>query len=193
MSNKLRFFLGSTLLALLAACGGSGANYYRLDATAAATTGSAASSLSVAVGPVSLPRYLDRPEIVFATGPNEFQVPGDALWLGSLDDNISRTVAADLSRILGSPNVRKSSGPSFNPRYRVALDIRRFYGISGQDAILDLSWQIQDGASGQVLSRHGAVFREPIIGDGYGPLVAAESRLLRQCAAEIARSLRSSR
>ena len=80
---------------------------------------------------------------MFATGPNEFQVPGDALWLGSLDDNISRTVAADLGRILGSPNVRKSSGPSFNPRYRVALDIRRFYGISGQDAILDLSWRFK--------------------------------------------------
>ena len=190
MSNKLRFFLGSALLALLAACGGPGANYYRLDATVPAATGTARSGLSVAVGPVSLPSYLERAEIVFATGPNEFQVPNDALWLGSLEDNISRTVAADLSRILGSPNVRKSSEPRFNPRFRVALYIRRFYGISGQDAILDLTWRIQNGASGEVLSRHGAVFREPIIGDGYGPLVAAESRLLAQCAAAIARSLR---
>ena len=97
----------------------------------------------MAVGPVSLPSYLERAEIVFATGPNEFQVPSNALWLGSLEDNISRTVAADLGRILGSPNVRKSSEPRFNPRYRVALDIRRFYGISGQDAILDLSWRIR--------------------------------------------------
>jgi uncharacterized protein len=190
MSNKLRFFLCSALLALLAACGGSGANYYRLDSTAPAATGGTRSDLSVAVGPVSLPSYLERAEIVFATGPNEFQVPSDALWLGSLDDNISRTVAADLSRILGSPNVWKSSEPRFNPRYRIALDVRRFYGISGQDAILDLSWRIQDGANGKVLSRHGAVFREPIIGDGYGPLVAAESRLLTQCAAAIAESLR---
>ena len=60
MLNKLRFFLCSALLGLLAACGGSGASYYRLDATAPATTSGARSSLSVAVGPVSLPSYLDR-------------------------------------------------------------------------------------------------------------------------------------
>jgi hypothetical protein len=191
MLNKLRFFLCSALLSLLAACGGSGASYYRLDATApAAATGATRSSLSVAVGPVSLPNYLERAEIVFATGPNEFQVPSDALWLGSLEDNINRAVAADLGRILGSPNVRKGSELRSNPRFRVALDIRRFYGISGQAAILDLSWRIQDGASGEVLSRHGAVFHEPIVGDGYGPLVAAESGLLTQCAAAIAESLR---
>ena len=80
--------------------------------------------------------------------------------------------------------------PGFKPRYRVALDLRQFHGISGQEAILELSWRIQDGASGTTLSRHSASFREPIVGDGYDPLVAAESRLLGQAAAAIAQSLR---
>ncbi|HEY3663271.1 MAG TPA: PqiC family protein, partial [Chthoniobacterales bacterium] len=145
--------------------------------------------LSVAIGPVSLPSYLDRAEVVFATGPNEFQVPADALWIGSLKDNISRTVAADLGRLLGSGNVRSGPEARARPRYRIALDIRKFHGVSGQGAILDLSWSIQDGNSSQLLSRHSAVFHEQIVGDGYGPLVAAESRLLEQCAAAIAASL----
>lgn len=188
MRKQLRFIFCGALLGLLTACGGgAGANYYRLDATAPATAGG--SGLSVAIGPVSLPTYLDRAEVVFATGPNEFQVPADALWIGSLRDNISRAVAADLGRLLGSGNVRSGSEPRFNPRYRVALDIRRFHGISGQEAILDLSWSIQ-GGSGEMLSRHSAVFREQIVGDGYGPLVTAQSRLLEQCAAAIAASLR---
>jgi len=72
----------------------------------------------------------------------------------------------------------------------VALDIRQFHGISGQEAILDLTWRIQGGASAETISRHSGSFREPIIGDGYAPLVAAESRLLGQCAAAIAKSLR---
>ncbi len=190
MRNQLRPFLCGALLVLLTACGGGGTNYYRLDATAAATGGGAsAAGLSVAVGPVSLPSYLDRLEVVFATGPNEFQVPTDALWIGSLRDNISRTVAADLGRLLGSANVRGGSEPRFQPRYRVALDIRRFHGISGQGAILDLSWSIRSGGSSEVLSRHSAVFHEQIVGDGYGPLVTAEGRLLEQCAAAIAQSL----
>jgi uncharacterized protein len=189
--NRLRLFSCAALLGLLTACGGAGTNYYRLDATAPATaTGAAASDLSVAIGPVSLPSYLDRAEIVFATGPNEFQVPADALWIGSLRDNISRTVAADLGRLLGSGKVSSGFEGASRPRYRVALNLRKFHGISGQGAILDLSWMVQDGSSGQVLSRQSAVFHEQIIGDGYGPLVAAESRLLEQCAAAIAQSLR---
>ncbi len=177
------------LFTLLTACGGAGPTYYRLDATAPARSGGSGAGLSVAVGPVSLPAYLDRAEVVFATGPNEFQVPADALWIGSLRDNISRAVAADLGRLLGSSNVRAASEPRLNPRYRVALDIKRFHGLSGEGAVLDLSWTIQDG-SGSTLSRHNAVFHDEIVGDGYGPLVTAESRLLEQSAAAIASSLR---
>ncbi|MDQ3415184.1 MAG: hypothetical protein M3480_09500, partial [Verrucomicrobiota bacterium] len=61
--NQLRFFLCGALLGLLPACGGGGASYYRLDATAP-STGGGGSGLSVSVGPVSLPGYIDRSEIV---------------------------------------------------------------------------------------------------------------------------------
>ncbi|MEO6970635.1 MAG: PqiC family protein [Chthoniobacterales bacterium] len=186
----MRFLFSFCLLSLLTGCGGTGANYYRLNAAAAAPTGGANSGLSVAIGPVSLPSYIDRAEIVFASGPNEFQIPIDALWTGSLRDNISRTVATDLGQVLGSREVRAGLDPGFKPRYRVALDIRQFHGISGQEAVLDLNWRIQSGASGETISRHAGNFREPIIGDGYAALVAAESRLLEQCAAAMARSLR---
>ncbi len=175
---------------MLTACGGAGENYYRLNPTAAAPTGGSGSGLGVSVGPVSLPTYIDRAEVVFASGPNEFQIPSNALWVGSLQENISRTVATDLGRILGSRNVRAGIEAGFRPRYRVALDIRQFHGISGREAILDLSWRIQSGASGETISRHSDSFHQPIIGDGYGPLVEAESRLLEQVATAIAKSLR---
>lgn len=185
LNNILPFLLAS----LLTACGGAGENYYRLSATAPASRGGSASGLSVAIGPVTLPSYIDRAEIVFASGPNEFQIPTNALWVGSLQENIARTVASDLGRLLGSSNVRAGTEPGFNPRYRVALDLRQFHGISGQEAILELSWRIKDGSSGASLSRHSASFHEPIIGNGYDSLVAAESRLLGQAAAAIAQSL----
>ncbi len=191
MSPTPRFdSLLSRLSALLAGCGGAREKSYRLSASEAASTGGSASGLSVVVGPVSLPSYIDRAEVVFASGPNEFQVPSDALWLGSLQENISRTVAADLGGILRSRNVRSSLDGGANGRYRVALDVKQFHGISGQEAILDLSWRIQNGASGQTISRHSGSFREPIVGDGYGPLVKAESRLLEQASRAIAASLR---
>ena len=184
-----RLLLSFCLLGLLTGCGGAGEDYYRLNATAAAPTGAADSGVSVAIGPVALPGYIDRTEVVFASGPNEFQIPTNALWTGSLRDNISRTVATDLGRILRSREVRAGLEPGFKPRYRVELDVRQFHGISGQEAILDLSWRIESGASGETISRHNGNFREPMIGDGYAALVSAESRLLEQCAAAIAKSL----
>ena len=187
MISSTRIFFCVCLASLLAGCG-SKEKFYRLGAEAPAT-GRSASGLSVGVGPVSLPSYIDRAEVVFASGPNEFQVPSDALWIGSLQENISRTVAADLGRILGSSNVRSALDGGGRPRYRVALDIKQFHGISGQEAILDLSWRIQTG-SGQTISRRSGSFREPIVGDGYAALVQAESRLLEQCARAIAGSLR---
>ncbi|MGH7937344.1 MAG: PqiC family protein, partial [Bryobacteraceae bacterium] len=75
------------------------------------------------------------------------------------------------------------------PRRRVALDVRQFHSVSGSGAILDAAWRIED-SSGATISRDSGVFHEPINGDGYGPVVAAESRLVAQCAAAIARSLR---
>lgn len=187
MSVTLRFVFSLCLLGLLAACGGAKEKYYRLSATAAPTGGSA-SGVSVAVGPVSLPSYLDRAEVVFASGPNEYQIPPNALWAGSLQENISRTVAADLGGILGSGNVRASVERGFKPRYRVALEVRQFHGISGREAVLDLSWRIE--RDGGTIARGSRDFRERIVGDGYEPLVAAESRLLGQAARTIAASLR---
>lgn len=187
MKQSARSLLAVGSILLLAACGSSD-KFFRLSATDAATTGSS-SGVSVSVGPVTVPSYIDRPELVFQSGPNEFQIPPHQRWIGSLQENIARVVATDLGHALHSNRVHAGLEPGDVSQYRVALEIRQFHGISGQEAILDLSWKIQ-GASGGVISRHSGNFHEPINGDGYEPLVAAQSRLLAQCAHAIAASLR---
>ena len=173
---------------ILAGCGGSPQQYYRLSAEPAATHGH--STISLGVGPISLPSYLDRSELVFQSGPNEFQVPPNVSWAGSLSDNIAAVLARDLQEVLGTGEVFTAPWPAGrSPQRRVALDIRQFHGISGKGAILDAAWRVQDSA-GLTISHGSGRFREPINGDGYAAVVAAESRLLAQCAAAIAPSLR---
>jgi hypothetical protein len=174
---------------ILAGCGGSQQQYYRLSAEPAAAT-HGHSTISLGVGPISLPSYIDRSELVFQSGPNEFQVPPNVSWAGSLSDNIAAVLARDLQEVLGSREVLTAPWPAGrSPQRRVALDIRQFHGISGEGAILDAAWQIQD-AAGLTISHGSGRFHEPIDGDGYAAVVAAESRLLAQCAAAIAPSLR---
>jgi uncharacterized lipoprotein YmbA len=69
------------------------------------------------------------------------------------------------------------------------VDIRQFHAISGGDAILDVAWRVQIPQTGEIIHRQNGSFRERIAGDGYEPVVAAESRLVAQLADAVAGSL----
>jgi uncharacterized lipoprotein YmbA len=189
--TRSTYFHGTLALVaafLLAGCG-SKQEYYRLSAESAATSGGGDRSISLGVGPIALPSYIDRSELVFQSGPNEFQIPPNVSWAGSLEENIAAVLARDLQEQLGAREVLTYPWPSGRaPTRRVTLDIRQFHAISGSDAILDLDWRVQN-SSGGTLAHGSGRFRESIQGDGYAAVVAAESRLLAQCAAAIAQSL----
>jgi uncharacterized protein len=174
-------------LFVLAGCGGAGDQFYRLTAEAPARSGRSGGA-SIGIGPVSLPGYLDRAELVFQTGDNQFQVPANVRWAGSLQENISRVLAADVGAILGSANVVSYPWrPGAAPSRRIAIDIRQFHSVSGSGAILEASWRSETGAGGASGTRHSISLQEPIQGDGYTAVVAAESRLLLRFAEAIAR------
>jgi uncharacterized lipoprotein YmbA len=70
------------------------------------------------------------------------------------------------------------------------VDVRQFHAVSGVDAVLDLTWQIVNSRNGVAGSRQSLSLREPIQGDGYNAVVAAESRLLARAAEVMAASFR---
>ena len=188
--KNFSFARGVLLLAAVVCCSGCGSTqkYYRLSADGAAPTGTA--GLSVGVGPVTLPGYLDRAELVFQSSTNEYQVPTTAHWTGSLKDNISSVLATDLGGRLRSGNVVSFPwNQKLKLRYQVAVDVEKFQAVSGQGAVLTVSWRILDGSGDQLLSRHNASFEEKIEGNGYDPVVTAESRLLGRLADAVAASL----
>ena len=166
---------------VLTSCGGGAQKYYQLSADGPVPTGNA--GITLAVGPVTLPAYVDRAELVFQSGPNEFEVPPDAHWAGSLKENISRVLAADLGRRLGSGNVLSFPwNPTARPRYQIAIDVSQFHAISGQGAVLEAAWRLETPDGKATIRRGNAIFHEPIAGDGYGPVVSAENNLLGQLA-----------
>lgn len=178
-----------TLSTGLSACGGSAQKYYQLGSDGAAPTGT--TGLSVGVGPVTLPGYVDRAELVFQSGPNEFQVPADAHWTGGLKENISRVLAADLGRRLHSGNVLAFPwNPDAKLRYQVAVDVSQFHAISGEGAILEVSWRVLSPNGKTTIRRGNGSFHESVVGDGYAAVVLAENRLLAQLADSMAASLR---
>ncbi|MBS0660446.1 MAG: membrane integrity-associated transporter subunit PqiC [Verrucomicrobia bacterium] len=170
----------------LGACS-SGEKYYRLSAEGALPAN--ASGLAIGVGPVSIPDYIDRGELVFQSQDNRFEIPYEHRWAGNLRAGTTRVIGTNLARLLGTGNLQLYPWDPGTPmRYQVRVDIRQFHAVSGGDAILQCVWQIEDRTSRRTVVRKVGDFSEPVRGDGYEAIVAAQSRLLAQLARSIAAS-----
>lgn len=173
------------LLALVAGCASPPSHFYTLTA-AAATAAPVRSDLSVAVGPVSVPASVDRPEIVVTEGPNQVRLEEYDRWASPLQDEISRTVAENLVSMLGTPHVTQTPQTlSADAGYRVLIEVQRFDSTPGQSGELDAVWTVRRAKDGRSRSGRTTV-REPITGAGYDALAAAHSRAIARLSQDIA-------
>src|SRR5438093_5339771 len=189
--------IAPVLLLGLAAAAGSGcrasapARFYTLDATATADGGAPAGNYAVAVGPVSIPPLVDRPQFVVQVAPNRIALEEFNRWASPLDDNIARTVAGNLSVLLGTPRVATGPlVPNLGPAYRVAIDVQRFESVPGETVLVDAVWAVRKPAGRDARSGR-TIARETVAGAGFDALAAAHSRALAKVSADIAAGIRA--
>jgi uncharacterized lipoprotein YmbA len=162
--------------------------FYTLGA--AATPAASASGLSVAVGPVSVPAVVDRPEIVVTSSPNQVKLDEFNRWASPLQDNISRVVAENLVPMLGTPRVTQfPQNASASAQYRVAIEVQRFESMPGEAASLDAVWTVRRAQDGKAETGRTTV-REPAAEKSYEALAAAHSRALARLSQDIADAVR---
>ncbi|HET9120523.1 MAG TPA: PqiC family protein [Solirubrobacterales bacterium] len=176
----------ATFLALTGCLGSSRpARFYTLEpAQVRESPGSNATDVTLAVGPVELPDYVDRPQIVTRTGANELVIAEFDRWGGSLDNQVTSSLVAALRDRLASRQIavapwRSAIIPGGNP-YRVAVSVSRFDGIPGQSVVLQARWELiaQKDGKAESLGVKEASVTERIDGPGYDALVAAMQRAL---------------
>ena len=171
-----------------ASCRSPQSHFYTLSATATPTT--VVSSLSIAVGPVSVPAVVDRPEIVVSTGPNEVWPDDFNRWASPLQDNLSRAVAENLVAILGTPRVSLFPQTlSAGADYRVAIEVQRFESTPGKAALLDAVWTVRRNKDGKAQTGRTNVTEE-LHDSNYDALAAAHSRAVAQLSQHIAEAIR---
>ena len=178
--------------ALLAgACASPAAHFYTLTATAAGAGGAAPAKVSVAVGPVTVPATVDRPQIVVQAGANELAVDEYHRWAAPLQDNVARVVAENLVALLGTPRVTLfGQSLATDVDFRVQIEIRGFESAPGKSAALDAVWSLRRMKDGKGETGRTSV-RENVADGGYGALAAAHSRALAQLSRDIADALRT--
>jgi len=171
-------------------CGASRpSRFYTLESTAS-PEGKPAASYAVAVGPVSIPASVDRPQFVVQAGPNRVTIDEFNRWIAPLGDGIERVVAGNLSALLGTPRVAQARLANFDPAYRVSIDVQRFESVPGESVLVDALWTVRASAGGTMRSDR-TVVRETPQGQGFDALAAAYSRALAKVSGDIAVAIQS--
>ena len=174
------------VLALTGCAGSESVRYYVLSATPAGPSGAAVRDIPVGVGPVELPEYLDRPQIVTRTSQNELNVADFDRWAESLKDNTIRVLAENLAMLLPSQRVSVYPWKRATPvDYQITVQVSRFDRMENGESVFALRWRVLDGGGRELLSRT-STYRETPTGSDYAATVAAMNRNLEAFSRDVA-------
>lgn len=150
--------------------------------------------VSVGLGPVAIPSYLDRPQLVRRVGANELRLAAVARWAEPLREGIVRTLRHDVFVASGARTVTPYPwSPSAAPDLAVVVDVLRFEPTEQGVADLFARWSVREVAHRRVLVARESRIAEPIEGSGPAAEVAALSRALGGLGREIATALREAK
>jgi uncharacterized lipoprotein YmbA len=148
--------------------------------------------VSLGIGPIRIPDYLDQPSIVIRSAPNEIKASETNRWAEPLKNNFTRVLAQNLTNLLCTKSIFFYPWKGGVPiDYRVEVEVVRFEGVSGGQVSLEAWWGIlsREGKTLHVSKR--STFSESVSGEGYQSLVSTQSRLLENLSREIATSLKA--
>jgi uncharacterized lipoprotein YmbA len=150
-----------------------------------------AKNLAIGVGPLNLPKIIDRPQIVTRVGPNKINVDEFRRWAGSVYEDFLRALTINLSTLIPSSMVVAYPWEDyFEPNYRVYLEVRQFDGRLGQYAELDITWAITGRESRDLLLARKSLIKENVPTEDFDALVAAQSRILATLGRQIAQGIK---
>jgi uncharacterized lipoprotein YmbA len=185
--------LGASLI--VGGCASQPSRFYLLSAVPNTETASLEMSgqqgLTIGVGPVTLPRYVDRPQIVTRTSPYELKVAEFDRWAEALDTNFTRVLAENLSILLPTARVVMSPWPRAIPiDYQVTVDVTHFLSQVGGDSLLIADWTLFKGEGQDALTSGRSRFSASPGGQDYAAIVAAMSQTVASLSREIATAVR---
>jgi hypothetical protein len=189
MNHPAARALACVLLLAAAGCSSDPARFYTLSATA--TPAAQRSNVAVAVGPVSVPAALDRPQIVVTSGANQVTFDEFNRWASPLQENVAHVVAENLAAMLGTSRVSLyTQTTDADVDYRVRIEVRSFESVPGKSASLIASWTVRRTKDGK--SETGRTSASEAPGDAsYDALAAAHSRALARLSQDIAQAVSS--
>lgn len=148
--------------------------------------------MTIGVGPVHLPEYLDRPEIVTRINPNEIKLAELDIWAEPLQVNFTRVLVENISKLLSTEPVAVfpwRASPEID--FQIDIEVVRLDGDIAGKAFLIAQWSILKSSNKSILFSKKSQYTESVGGTGYSALVAAQSRMIGAFSHDIAEAIKS--
>ena len=146
--------------------------------------------LTLGVGPVTVPPYLDRSQIVTRTSRAKLVVADFDQWAGPLADTIARVLSENLSILI--PTERVVLHPwsrTLDPDYQVTVEVLQFERGPGNQVVLAARWSLLD-RDGKELVLRTSRLNQAASGADYEATATAMGQALDTLAQDIATTLR---
>ncbi len=194
------------LLIILSACSSTdsgvgagsigGTRFYSLSAPLP-NSSAITNKLSVGIGPVEIPRLLNRPQIVSRKDNTEIIIAEKHQWGGSYKEELIKALTDNFSSLLKTERIEEYPWKSsFKPNYQVRIDIESFDGQIGKSVILNARWRLVKNNKELLVKR--AVIEVPVVAAGsassssYGAYVKAQSQAISRLSQEIVANIKKS-
>ena len=147
-------------------------------------------NLRIGIVPVNIPEYLKKRQIVTRTSSSEITLAEFDRWAGSLDEDIGRVVAENLSLLLKTDKVLNFPWRrTVEIDYTIEMQVSRLEGALGGDVEFVVRWAIFDAENKNVFSVQTSRITQPVQGNSYADLVVAQSQALAVFSQQLAETI----
>ena len=184
-------------LLLLCGCGASRPpNYYILHSLQSEAPGAVKAAtvndLSIGVGPIKIPEYLDRPQMATRSTPNSLQFAEFDKWAESLEKDLTRVLTENLSVLLSTDRVVVFPWPgSMRVNFQVTVDLAKLDYTPDGKIVLIAGWSIFGDDGKKLLTMKRSRLTVPVQSTGFEAVAAAQSRAVEDMSREIASTIES--
>jgi uncharacterized protein len=146
--------------------------------------------ISLGIGPVRLPGYLDRQEILTRVAQNRFDLFAHDRWAEPLDENLTRVLTQNLSILLRTDRIVVYPWTmDKKPHYRVEIEVLRFESNSAGEGQLSARWAVVDETGKEAPNLNESHLSRPAKEKSIDASVSALSETVADLSREIAKTV----
>jgi len=143
-----------------------------------------AKNAMIGLGPIHIPEYLDRPQMVIAVTGHQYRLSEDHRWAESLDQNISLALFKALPDELGTDRIVRYPWPQrLAIDYQIGIDILEFNVDANSQSRLTAQWYLKRKDQTTIDKRFDC--RIPSSNTDYDLMVETQSQCLSRLGSEI--------